>query len=296
MDDIAVDYASTGYLDNHFGILSKGHDTTIVRAIVTRRLAIAFPDTPLLALYSTALFRQLRHLELICKSNHEIIILPYLEQIESLEIWRGSTPKHSLNLDLPLTHTLQWLELRLSAPLWMLGRTFESLREFRIIHPPLDKPENHSRFEGLQVDLPVCTTLGLFQCSIDYLRILSCSNLQILRWSLSQRPFQTTFDLAAFNSFHDFLSNLSYLQNLDISVPHGLGIDSLIDFVFCGAPEHGVWRDIKRVEVEVGCDTISEACHLFDQTVGHQPRFEKWWKSFTVTRKYARTVIITASM
>jgi len=297
MEDIAVDYTSTGYLDKHLGVSSEEIDATIVKAVVTRRLAIDFPDTPLFSLHSTALFGQLRHLDLICKSNHRIPILPYLEQIKRLRIWSGSISEYSSNLDLPLTHTLQWLELRFSAPLWMLGRTFKALREFTVFGPP-DEPENDSRREGLQVDLPACTTLGLFRCPIEYLRFLSCSNLQILRWS--QRSFQTTFDLAAFKSLHNFLFNLSCLRNLDVFVPQGSGIDSLIDFVFCGASEHGVWRGIRSVEIDIWFNpsSESEASHLFDQTVGHQPRYEKWWKSFTVTvtRRFATTVIISASM
>jgi len=176
MDDIAVDYTSTGYLDKHFGISSTVNDATIVRAIVTRRLVIAPPDTPLLALHSTTLFRQLLHLEITCGSNHEILILPYLEQIERLKISGGSISEHSLNLDLPLTHTLQWLELRFSTTFWMLGRTFKALREFDVWGPQ-DRPENYSRHEGLQVDLPACTTLKLSSCSsMDYLHFLSCSN------------------------------------------------------------------------------------------------------------------------
>jgi len=283
MDGVAVDYTSTGYLDKHLGISSKEIDATIVKAIVTRRLAIGFPNTPLFPLHSTVLFRQLRHLELLCKSHHRIVILPYLQQIERLKISDGSISEYSLNLDLPLTHTLQWLELKFSTSSWMLGRTFRALREFTITYPP-NEPENHSRHEGLQVDLPDCTTLRLEDCSMDYHRFLSCSNVQILHWS--QCEWQT-FDLAAFNSLHDFLSNLSHLQNLDISVPHGLGIDSLIDFVFCGASEHGVWRDIKSVKVEIEFKSTSEESHFFDQTVGHQQRYQKWWKSFTVTKRYA---------
>ena len=299
MDDIAVDYTSTGYLDKHLGISNKELDATIVKAIVTRRLAIAFPDTPLFPLHSTVLFRGLRHLELTCKSNYRILILPYLEQIERLKISSGSIPEYSLNLDLPLTHTLQWLELRFSKRLWMLGRTFKALREFRVVLPP-DEPENHSRHEGLQVDLPACTTLQLMYCSMYYCGFLSCSNVQILRLSLSQRPLQT-FDLAASNSLQDCLFNLSRLQYLDISVPQGLGINSLIDFVFCGASEHGAWRDIRSVGVEIrfNYSSESEASHLFDQTVGHQPRYEKSWKSFTVTKEhgtYATIVRTTASM
>jgi len=291
MDDIAVDYTSTDYLQRRLGILWNEHDATIVRAIVTRRLIIAFPGAPLLACYFTALFRQLQHLEIVCQSDHGILILPYLEQIERLQISGGSISEYSLNLDLPLTHTLQWLELNFSTSSWMLGRTFKSLRRFMVFGPP-DDPENHSKHEGLQVDLPACTTLELVYCSIDYLRFFSCSNVQILRWS--QRSFQT-FDVAAFNSLHDFLFNLSCLQNLYIFVPRGLGIDSLIDCVFCGASEHGVWRDIRSAEVGVGHNTTSEASHLFDQTVGHQQRYEKWWKSFTVT-KGTRMVTVRASM
>jgi len=295
MGDISVDYTSTGYLDKHLGISSKEFDAKIVKAIVTRRLAIVFPDAALLPLYSTAFFRQLRHLGLTCKYYHRILILPYLEQIERLEIRNGSIPEYSLNLDLPLTTTLQWLELSFLAPLWMLGRTFKALREFRVFEPPLDarEPENHSRHEGLQVNLSACTKLELFHCPIEYLRFLSCSDVQIVRWS--QGSFQTTFDLAAFDSLHDFLSNLSCLQNLYISVPQGLGIDSLTDFVFLGASEHGVWQDIKSVEVGIEFNSFSEAYRLSDRIVGHQTHYEKWWKSFTVN-KAARRVIVRASM
>jgi len=293
VDDIVVDYTSTSYLDKYFGISSQEHDATIVRAIVTQHLAIEFPDTLLFPLHSTALFRQLRHLEITCKSGHEILILPYLEQIERLKISSGTIPEYSLNLDLPLTHTLQWLELEFVTFFWMLGRTFKALREFTVFPP--DEPENHSRHEGLQVELPACTKLELTYCAIDHHRFLSCSNVQILRWS--PRIF-LTFDLAAFNSFHDFLSNLSYLQDLYLYVPQGLGIYSLIDFVFCGASEHGAWRDVRSVEVKIWftSSSESEASRLVDQTVGHQPRFEKWWKLFTVTQKYSTRVIISASM
>ena len=166
----------------------------------------------------------------------------------------------------------------------MLGRTFNALREFRIIRPP-NGPEDYSRHEGLQVDLPACTTLELWDCPMDYLRFLSCSNVQILRWSnYSLHAFDlATFDLATFNPLHDFLFNLSCLRKLSIFAPHGFGIDSLVDFVFCGAPEHGVWRDIKSVEVEINFKSTSEKSHFFDQVVGHQQRHGKWWKAFTVT-------------
>ena len=77
MDDIAVDYTSTGYLDKHLGTSSNGLDATIVQAMVTRSMVIGISDTAFLALYSTGLFRQLRYLQIICQSNHKILILPY---------------------------------------------------------------------------------------------------------------------------------------------------------------------------------------------------------------------------
>jgi len=294
MNDVAVDYTSTG----DFCMSSTGWDATVVKAMVTRHLAIHDYASPLFRLSSTVFFRRLQHLELSSKFNRGFHILPYLEQIERLQISNGSIPEYSLNLDLPLTHTLQCLKLRLSTSSWMLGRTFKALREFKVFRPR-DELEDHSRHEGPQVDLPACTTLELMYCSMYclkyYLRFLSCPNVQILRLSLFQRSFQTKFDLAAFNSLHDFLSNLSGLQNLDILVPLGLAIDSLIDFVFCGTSEHGVWRDIRRVEVEIEFDSSSEVSHLFDQKIEHQPPYEKSWKSFTVTKE-DRRLIVRASM
>jgi len=290
MDDIAVDYTSTGYLDKHLGVSNKKYDAAIVRGIVARYLAIVFPDTPLFPLHSAVLFRQLRHLELTCKSNHEILIFPHLEQIEWLTIFNGFIPEYSLNQDLPMTNTLQWLNLNHSTSSWMLGRTFKALKMFAFTP---DEPENHSRHEELQVDLPACTKLDLTSCPIEYLRSLSCSNVQILRyWASSSR----TFDLAAFNLLHDFLFNLSCLQNLDIFVSQGLGIDSLIEFVFCGASEHRVWRDISSVAVTIRFDSPSEASHFFDQTVGYKPRYEKWWKSFTLTQGSNMKATIQAYM
>ena len=167
----------------------------------------------------------------------------------------------------------------------MLGRTFKTLREFRLLRS-LGDLSNYSRHNGLQVDLPACTTLELQDCPMDFLRFLSCSNVQILHWS---RDKFVTFDLAEFNSLHDFLFNLSCLQNLDIYIPRGLGLESLVHFVFCGALERRVWRDIRSVKVEVG--------FTFDRVVEDQPRYEKWWKSFTVKQpRYVGSATITASM
>ena len=292
MDETAVDYISTGYLDKHLGISSIECDAMIVAGMATRYLLIRDYATPLLQLQPTALFRRLQHLELVGNDHHEFLLLPCLEQIKRLEITLGVIPEYSLTLDLPLTHTLQSLKLVDSTFRWMLGRTFTALREFQI---EWSSPhENLSGYEGLHVDLPACTTLQLVDCPMDYLRFLSCSNVQVLRWW--QLSAWTTFDFAALNSSNDFAFNLSCLQNLDIFAPQYLGLDSLIQFVFRGAWEQEIWRDIRSVVVKIRFNSPSEASHFFDQTVGHQQRYRKWWKTFTVAERYAVIVTVHASM
>jgi hypothetical protein len=77
-------------------------------------------------------------------------------------------------------------------------------------------------------------------------------------------------------------------KNLRFSFPD-LGLDSLIQFVFCDAREQGVWRDIRSVEVKVWFTGSSRMMgyHFFSQMVGHQQHYEKWWKEFTVTMETA---------
>jgi len=281
-NDIPGDYISTGYLDKHLEMSSNEYDAMIVMGIVTRHLVIHDSATPLFRDHSTLLFSLLQQLEFICDRNDEILTLPNLEQIKRLEIQHGSIPEYPLNLDLPLTHTLQWLTLRLSMFSWMLGRTFKALREFKFIQLS-DEPETLSKYEGLQVELPVCTTLRCENCPIDYLRFLSCSNVQNFRWR--HILVRTAFNLTALNSLHDFVFTLSCLQNLYICVPQGSGMDSLIHFVFCEALEEGVWRDIRRAEVEILFNSFSEASHFFGQTVADQQSYEQWWETFTVTKE-----------
>jgi hypothetical protein len=67
MDDIVIDYTSTGYLDKHLGISSKEYDAMIVMGMATGHLDIRKHATPLLQLHSTVLFRHLQHLQLTCE-------------------------------------------------------------------------------------------------------------------------------------------------------------------------------------------------------------------------------------
>jgi hypothetical protein len=293
-DDIVVDYISTGYLNKHLGVseYEQGYDTRTVMAMVTRHLVIGQDTTPLLQLHSTALFRQLQHLDLARPHHVEILILPYLEQIKKLEICGGIIHKYSLNIDLPLTRTLQWLTLRRSTCSWMLGRTFKALREFQNDRSPFE-PKNLSINEGLQIDLPACTTLQLEDCPMGFLPFLSCSNVQNFRWR-QILPF-ITFDGTALNSLL-FVLTLSCLQQLYIEVPWGLGIAPLIRLVFRGASEQGAWRDIKCVKVMIQFTSSSEASQFFDQTVEDQQRYEQSWSTFTVTKNSLIRITINASM
>jgi hypothetical protein len=297
VDDIVVDYISTGYLNKHLGGSKHelGYDAEIVMAMVTGHLVIGEYATPILQLHSTALFRQLQHLDLTCSHRVEILILPYLEQIKKLEIRGGIIHKYSLNIDLPLTHTLQYLQLHRSTASWMLGRTFKALREFQYDRSSC-VPENLSLDEGPKTDVPACTTLQLDNCPMDYLRFLSCSNVQNFRWR--QFLLLATIDETALNSLHVFVLTLSYLQQLYIEVPWGLGRDPLIRLVFCGASEQGAWRDIRSVEVKIRFASFSEASQFFDQTAEHQQRYEKSWRTFTVTKvvRILSYVTINASM
>ena len=277
----------------HFGDLDQGYDGMIVKGMVTRCLIVHNAGVSLLQLHSTVLFRWLQHLDLTSDPNHEIPFLPWLERIKRLEITHGKIPEYSLNLDLPLTQTLQCLKLDASTTSWMLGRSFKALSEFQIkslSFVPEDKPGH----KGLQIGLPACMELEVEHCRFDYLRFLSCSNVQ--SFCLSHFLARITFDLKALNTLHDFLFNLPCLQNLYIAIYVDSGLDSLIQVVFCDARERGVWRDIRSVEMKVWYGGFSEGSRLFDWTVGHQHLYEKWWKEFTVTKDDCGVVIVRASV
>ena len=281
INDPVVDYTSTAYLREHLRVSAKEYDAIIVIGMVTRCLIIHEEAVSLFQLRSTVFFRWLQHLELTSVPDHEIPFLPWLEQIKTLEITYGKIPEYSLNLHLPLTQTLQCLKLHKSTSSWMLGRSFKALREFQIKRLSFVQ-QDLSGHLGPKVDLPACTTLQLENCSFDSLRFLSCSNVQILRWS--HFSAWAIFDLAAFNSLRAFFLDLSCLQKLYITISLHSRLDSLIRFVFCDAREQGVWRDIRSVEVEAWFSGYSEGPLFFDRIVGHQRLYEIWWKKFTVTK------------
>jgi hypothetical protein len=293
-DDIVVDYISTGYLDKYSGIPSERYgeyDSMIVIGMVTQSLYISGPHPQLSPLYFTVL-RWLQDVYVIYWKEDEITLaLPCLEQIERLEVCYGTIPAYSLNIDLPLIHTLQWLTLCSSSLSWMLGRTFKALREFHLERPQ-DRPESQSRYDGMQVELPACTTLELRNFS--YPHFLSCPNVHKLQLWIS--PKTPVIDEAALRPVHYFISRRFRLQNLEISISPYLGLDSLIQLVFCDAWEQGVWGDIRSVKMNVQFNVSNDGRdHFISQMVGHRRHYEKWWKEFTVTKKGLMGVIVRAS-
>ena len=294
LNDPVVDYTSITYLQKHLGVSAQEYDRIIVEGMTTRCLIIHRDAVPLFQLHSTVLFRWLQHLELTSVPDHEILFLPWLEQIKALDIGFGKIPEYSLNLDLSLTQTVQCLKLDVSTSSWMLGRSFTALRDFQIKRLSFVL-EDMSGHEGLQMRLPVCTALQLVDYPFNDLRFLSCSNVQSFRWSYFLA--RITFNLTALNSIRDFLFNLPCLQNLYITISPDSGLDSLIQTVFYDAREQGVWQDIRSVGLKVWHGGPSEGPDLFDRTVGHQHLYEKWWKEFTVTKEnQGWTVIVMASV
>jgi hypothetical protein len=296
-DDNVVDYISTGYMEKHLGPLEEGYDWMIVSRMVTQMLCIYGSDTPLFKLYSTVLFRQLQ--ALVCWGFHgDNHVLAYLEQIIKLVICSSSIPAYPLDTNLPLVHTLQKLELSNSSFSWMLGRSFKQLKEC-IIMDPDDTSGDLSKCKGLQVEMPACTRFEWTWPLVIPFPFFSSPNLQVLIW----KPLDSGFALneAVLKSLHDFLLNCSCLQELDIKISHRPGLDSLIQFVFCDAWEQGVWHGIRSVGMSVRFHGSSEnkkkkGSHFFNQMVGHQPDYEKWWKEFKVNMEDEHKVILGASI
>jgi hypothetical protein len=246
-----TDYTSIGYLDRHFGISSKAYDSMIVRGMVTQCLVIhdsAFSNK----FHSTVLFKRLQVLD-ISAWNDESHILPYLDQIKELTIRGSRIPAYSLDVDLPLVHTLRSLSLSASPFSWMLGRLFKVLKKCTLQYQQ-DTNEDLVRFEGMQVNMPACETLHCYRCPLDYFFFFSCPNLQILDWELLEDAHVSDRTVL---KLHDFLLNCPHLQNLSISISRSSAPDALIHFVFCDAWEQKVWQDIRSVQWKCGLVLVS---------------------------------------
>ena len=293
-EDIVIDYISAGYLEGYLGISGGEYDQIIVSGMITKCLFVDFFAMPVLSrLDSTILFRRLQELviSLSYLTMHKITILSYLEQIKRLEISGGNIPAYSLQVDLPLTRTLQWLKLDYSTSFWMIGRSFKALREFEFYEQPHfhEFPEG---YRGLRVDLPVCTTLK-WRESENFFHFLSCPNIQIFHFQQGSRR-STLFEVPQFlihvSCRFPFLKQRKIRLAKDAWWAH-----SFLQLVLCEAKEQGVWRDIRSVDVMIRRTDFS-AGGFFSEAVGHQQDYEKWWNKVTVTKENADLITIHASV
>ena len=291
-EDIVEDYVSSGYLEKHLGTPDRVYDSRIVRGMVTKCLDIDyFVQSLFHQLHLTALFRQLHILTISQVSAVEISILPILEQIKKPKIWDGIIPAYSPNIELPLCHTLQWLDLRHSTFSWTLGRTFKAL-EACTLHSVKQESDNIYEYKELQVVLPACTKLDWIGTPEDFYRV-SCPSVQLLDWWQS-KPVSPVAEVIL-KSLHDFLLNSSCLQTLKIGVSYYSGLDSFIKFIFCDSLEQGVWRNIKFVGMLVQFH-LDEPKEPFFRMVGHQRHYEEGWKKFMVRKEESNYVTLTALM
>jgi len=302
--DTVVDHISLSYLVKHLGMSTRDHDWSfetstggydydwrIVSGMLTKRLRIADDDLPLFKrLHSTILFRNLQALEFSCQGG--VHILPCLEQIKELKIWGGDIPAYSLNIDLPLVHTLHTLKLSSSTVSWMIGRTFKALNACHVDHVA-GTPEDLSGWNALQVDMPACTTLEWKLTSVVFAPFISCPNLQILQWAPRGHDF--ALDNTGLTALHNFLLDCSCLQAIEISIEHYLGLDSLIQLVFCDAWVGGALQGIKSVRVfTLFTASPDEKSQFFNRMVQYEQRYKKWWKEFTVENTGWRAVDMRA--
>ena len=284
-DDIVVDYISTDYMERHLGPRSDEDDRMIVRGMVTQSLTMVNTNT-LLNLIPTLLFKQLQSLDIKSNGYLETHLFSYLEQVKQLRI-SGMVPGEVLNTHWPLVHTLQELRLVGSTFSWMLGRTFRALKA---VYLDENRSEELTAHRGLRVYLPACITLNSSNCSAVDFDFFSCPNLQNL--GLMYTSEGRIHNRGLSKPLQEFLLNCHYLQRLDVCISQYSELDSLLQFVFCDAREQGVWQDIRSVEFMIQCRRLGVRIPFFDQVLGHQQHYRKWWRKFTVTKGSLETVII----
>ena len=281
-EDIMVDYMSSSYLKKHLGTLNEKCDSKIVKGMVTQSLVIDDLVPPFMyQLHLTALFRQLQSLTVFVGHDVEIWILPDLEQIKRLNIQWGIIPSYSANTELPLVNTLQWLDIHFSTFSWMFGRTFKALEKCTFSHLKTHTADI-SVYNGQQVDLSACRSLnwaGGYETSCYF----SHPNVQFLQWEPSEYDYALLE--AAPESLPGLLLNSSCLQQLEVTLSHYVGLVPLTHLIFCDSLEHGVWQNIRSVEMKVHCDEEGDKGQFFDQIVGNQRLYMEGWKEFVVSKE-----------
>ena len=292
-EDIVLDYITSGYLEKHLGTSDKKHDYAIIRGMATRSLVMEAFDPPFMCqLHLTALFRQLQALTIFTELGVEILILPDLEQIKRLKIQCGTIPAYPLNFELPLVHTLQWLDIDFSTISWMLGRTFKALEDCSFSELMRETADVLVHNE-LQVNLPACRSLKWAGGYGTFCHSVSCPNIQFLQWGPSEHDY--TLLGAAPKLLPDLLLNSYLLQELEVALSHYFGLDSLLHLIFRDLLEQGVWKTIRSVNMKVYCDVAWTGRQFFDQMVRDQQDYKKGWREFVVGKDITNFSFVTLS-
>jgi hypothetical protein len=207
-------------------------------------LRIDYHITPLFKQHhSSILFQQLRDVKLPWFQD-EMNPLPYMEQLDGLDISFTMIPTYSLDIALPCVCAMQQLKFYGSTFFWSIGRTFKALKQC-VIQYPEDEHEDLSRPKGLQVDMPFCTKLKWFSQEPDFFTFLSCPNIQTLELKVAR-------DLIPDEAFFKSLLNCSGLQELEITMWwRGTGLSPLFQLIFCYALQQGAWQEIRNVKVTI---------------------------------------------
>jgi hypothetical protein len=295
-DDIVVDYVPTSYLHKYIGSVGEYYDEYIVKGMVTKTMIIDYHSTPFFKqIHSTSILTQLQVLKFVALHEDDIHILPWLEQIKELIIWESRIPRYSLDVELPLVHTLQKLAVDSSPISWMLGRSFTALKSC-CLYGPSDTLEDLSRCKGQQVDMPACTSFEWERNSIIPFPFFSCPNLQFLKWF----PTRSTIalDEAVLKSLHNFILRCSGLQRLQIfTLPH-LGLNLLIELLFSDLKKQRALQDIREVQVLTFFEDSSAMMEFSKDMAQCEQYYKKWWNEFTVDHqdRISCVVDIKASM
>jgi len=86
--------------------------------------------------------------------------------------YHSNIPAYSLDIHLPLAHTLK---LSLSTVSWMLGRTFKALKKCVVNHVE-DTSKDLSTWNALQVGMPACVISEWNNTSVMFFPFVSCPN------------------------------------------------------------------------------------------------------------------------
>jgi hypothetical protein len=114
-------------------------------------------------------FNHLHALYLAAECTQKLNVLPLFQQLEDLFLFNIQVTPPTLDVDLPLVHTLRGLYLERSTLSWMDGRVFAKLETFEVDEDGWPGSFKHN------VQMPVCTYIRFKQNRLKVLPLLHSS-------------------------------------------------------------------------------------------------------------------------